>query len=101
VGNSTLIGSVATPVGSISDRFAVESVTGAANLPHRITIENFQQRDAFFLEGYSAADSQTFAQAVNTSNPSSSLSFTLSDNTTVLFAGQHPTGVFDNGTIAI
>ena len=102
VGNSTLIGSAAAPQYRYSDRFAVESVAGGTNLPHQITIENFQKGDAFFLEGYSAADSQTFSQAVARSDaPGGTLQFTLSDNTTVTFTGQHPTATFVNGTIAI
>lgn len=101
VGNSTLIGSAAAPSGGVFDRFAVESVAGGAKLPHQITIENFHKGDAFFLEGYSAADTRAFTQAVDTSAAASSLKVVLSDNTTVLFTGQHPTGVFDGGTTAI
>ena len=98
VGNSTLVGSAAPGGG---DRFAVESVTGAANLPHQITIQNFHSGDAFFLEGYSTADTQAFTQAVNTATPGVGFSVTLSDNTTIAFTGQHPSAVFDQGTIAI
>ena len=102
VGNATLVGSSAAPSGATFDRFAVESVPGGTNLPHQITIQNFQTGDAFFLEGYSAADNQTFSQAVARSDaPGGSLQFTLSDNTTVTFTGQHPTAVYVNGTIAI
>jgi len=46
---------------------------------------------------YSAADDQKLIQTI--ANGASS--FTLSDNTTVTFVGQHPTGVFGGGTIAI
>ena len=79
------------------DTFAVESVAGGANLPHQITIENFHNGDAFFLENYSAADDQKLIQTI--ANGASS--FSLSDNTTVTFVGGHPTGAFNGGTIAI
>lgn len=102
VGNTTLIGSLAAPGASVGsgDIFVVSSVAGAAATAHTITIADFQTNDAFFLSGYSAADNATFAAAVAATAPTSALSVTLSDNTTISFVGNHPTNTFDGGKTA-
>ena len=102
VGNTTLIGSLAAPGASVGsgDIFVVSSVAEAAATAHTITIADFQTNDAFFLSGYSAADNATFAAAVAATAPTSALSVTLSDNTTISFVGNHPTNTFDGGKTA-
>lgn len=102
VGNTTLVGSAVSPSGGAHDEFVVGSVTGGGNAVHTITIDNFQSGDSFYLVGYSAADDATFQHAVAADHTKGGgLSFTLSDNTTVVFNNNHPTATFDGGTTAL
>lgn len=102
IGNTTLVGSTATPSATTFDEFVVTSVAGANYTPHTITIEDFQPGAAIFLGGYSAADDKAFGNAV-TAHPTQggSLAVTLSDNTTIQFIGNHPTQSFNGGTVAV
>ncbi len=114
VGNTTLIGSTGTAsLSGAHDTFVVGHVTGSVTgaAAHTVTIENFHTGDAFFLSGYTAADGAAFESAVasgeaanakaGTPAGSGSLSFTLSDNTTVTFTNSHPTAAFNGGTVGL
>ena len=97
-----MIGSLAPPSGAAADQFVVASVAGGVNTVHTITIANYQSGDAFFLTGYSAADDATFEAAVAAhQKQGGGLSFTLSDNTTVVFTNNHPTATFDGGKTSL
>ncbi len=113
VGNTTLIGSTgAASLGGAHDTFVVGHATGTVTgAAHTVTIENFHTGDAFFLAGYTAADGAAFESAVANSEAanakagapagSGSLSFTLSDKTTVTFTNTHPTAAFNGGTVGL
>ena len=115
LGNTTLVGSAdAASLSGAHDQFVLSNVATAASAPgaaHTVTIENFHTGDAFFLAGYTAADGAAFQSAVVNSveanakagvpAASGSVSFTLSDNTTVTFVGTHPTGTFNGGTVGL
>ena len=94
-GNATLIGS-----GNSFDGMGVAThdtfVLGAnpASLPSAVVVENWHTGDALFLAGFTQADAQTMDNAIVASPQQGgvgSLVFTLSDRTTVVFVGNHPT----------
>jgi len=87
-GNQTLVGAAA----GAGDTF----VAGAnpAATATSIAIVNWHAGDVFYLTGFTAADTTTMDTAIGNSLAQGSagdLSFTLADNTTITFVGQHPT----------
>ncbi len=107
VGNTTLVGSSAAPT-NLFDKFVISNSGGGA-AAHTLTI-GFHTGDAVFLSGYSMADNQTFANAVDSSSYARAadirlgappLAVTLSDHTTIQFINAHPTAAFDGGMVAI
>ena len=84
-GNTTLVGSSAG-----GDTFALFGEPGTPPPAHTITIENWQASDTLFL-GYSAADAANADAALAAAPAGAGATFTLSDQTTVTFLGNHPT----------
>ena len=86
-GNQTLIGSTQG-----ADVFVAGA--NSANTPSSITIDNWHSGDVFYLGGFTAGDNTTMDAAIANSlanGAKGDLSFTLSDNTKITFAGNHPT----------
>ncbi len=79
-GSNTLVGGSGTNLYIV----AADTTTSA----HNITIENWHAGDAVFLKGFNA-DSVTAAENAVISGKST---LRLSDNTTITFVGNHPTG---------
>ncbi len=79
-GSNTLIG------GSGTNLYIVAADTTTS--VHNITIENWHAGDAVFLKGFDAASVTAAENAVI----SGSSTLKLSDNTTITFVGNHPTG---------
>ena len=94
-GNQTLIGSasgVDSTGAATSDQFVAGANSNAT--PATITIDNWHAGDVFYLTGFTAADTATMDAAIDNSlanGAKGDLSFTLGDNTTITFIGNHPT----------
>ena len=90
-GNQTLIGSNAGG----GDTFIAGANPSAT--PTTITIDNWHSGDVFYLAGFTPADTTTMDTAISNSvaqGAFSNLVFTLADNTTISFVGQHPTNFY-------
>ena len=92
-GNQTLIGAGAATAGAAThDTFIVGN--NASSSPTALTVENWHAGDVFYLTGFTAADTKTMDTAISNdlaTGAKGNLSFTLSDNTTVIFLANHPT----------
>ncbi len=84
-GSTTLVGTSAG-----GDTFGIFGEPGAPPPAHAVVIENWQASDTLFL-GYSAADVATANAALAAAPAGAGASFTLSDQTTIEFIGNHPT----------
>ena len=95
LGNQTLVGATTG-----ADTFVIGANPSATATS--ITIDNWHGGDVFYLTGFTAADTATMDGAVAGSLAQGAvgdLSFTLADNTTITFVGQHPTN-FDGAGAA-
>ena len=91
-GNETLVGataSVDSTGAAIHDTFVVGVNPNATAAT--ITVDNWHAGDVFFLTGFGPADIATMDAAISNGLGASSLTFTLSDKTTINFVGNHPT----------
>ncbi len=80
-GNTTLVGAFAAK----ADTFNLINNGGSGD--HTITVQNWHTGDGLFLGNYSQTDIQTMDTAIG----GGASSFKLSDGTTVVFQGAHPT----------
>ena len=94
-GNQTLIGAgaaVDSAGAATHDTFIVGNSPNSA--PTALTVENWHAGDVFYLTGFTAADTKTMDTGISNdlaTGAKGNLSFTLSDNTTVIFLANHPT----------